>query len=218
LGAELRLLVLANSRKYNGRCIAGIDLDSGSWVRPVSDSEHGEFGADECSIVVQGVRRQVRFLDVIDVKVTSASQGIGHPEDVRTDHAGWRHIQSFSVIEFERIVESHLDDAAELLFNCDASVSLGDAQAGRVEKSLCIIRVVDAVFNLTWRGQLRVGFTHQGQQYDLPVTDEGEWVRAAKNGPEQMSAGPWYFTISLGEPFKGRMWKLIAGGLLSDGA
>ena len=59
----MRLLVLANSKKFNGRCIAGIDLDSGKWIRPVSNTEHGEFTGIECSVTVGSSRRQVQSLD-----------------------------------------------------------------------------------------------------------------------------------------------------------
>ena len=48
----MRLLVMANSKKLKGRCIAGIDIDTGKWVRPVSNNEHGEFYGAECSIMI----------------------------------------------------------------------------------------------------------------------------------------------------------------------
>ena len=40
-----RMVCLANSRKLNGRCVAGIELVGDrriGWIRPVSDREHGE--------------------------------------------------------------------------------------------------------------------------------------------------------------------------------
>ena len=30
-----RLICLANSRRDGGRCVAGIDMDSGRWIRPI---------------------------------------------------------------------------------------------------------------------------------------------------------------------------------------
>ena len=90
----MRLLVLANSKKFNGRCIAGIDLDSGNWIRPVSKTEHGEFSGAECSVTVGGSRRQVQSLDVIEVVVGSSKPGIGHPEDIQTNHGNWKHLTS----------------------------------------------------------------------------------------------------------------------------
>ena len=40
-----RIVCLANSRKLNGRCVAGIELLGNrrvGWIRPVSAREHGE--------------------------------------------------------------------------------------------------------------------------------------------------------------------------------
>ena len=212
----MRLLVLANSKKFNGRCIAGIDLDSGQWIRPVSKTEHGEFTSSECSVSVGGSRRQVQPLDIIDVEVGASKPGVGHPEDVHTNHENWNYLSSISVSESAGILDKYLDNGHELLFNREASVPETDAHAGKVKKSLCVIRINDAMFDCSFKNQLRVKFTHRGRKYNLPVTDEGAWVAAAKRSPASTSKGPWYFTISLGEPYNEKMWKLIAGGVLAS--
>src|SRR3989304_6086843 len=31
----IRMICLANSRRDGGRCVAGIDVDSGRWIRPI---------------------------------------------------------------------------------------------------------------------------------------------------------------------------------------
>jgi hypothetical protein len=212
----LQLLVLANSKKFNGRCIAGIDLDSGKWLRPVSNTEHGEFTAAECSVNVGSSRRQVQPLDVIEITVGASKPGIGHPEDVHTNHGNWKYLVSIPAKEGSSILDNYLDNGHELLFNREASVPETDAKSGKVKKSLCVIRVNDAIFDCSFKNQLRVKFTHRGRKYNLPVTDEGGWVAVAKRNPASTSKGPWYFTISLGEPYKEKMWKLIAGGVLAS--
>ena len=42
-----RYLILANSRKEGGRCIAGVDA-GGAWVRPVSGEGTGELRSNQC--------------------------------------------------------------------------------------------------------------------------------------------------------------------------
>ncbi|MFP5272720.1 dual OB domain-containing protein [Coleofasciculus sp.] len=37
-----KIICLANSRKLDERCIAGIDLNTGKWVRPVCDDRYPE--------------------------------------------------------------------------------------------------------------------------------------------------------------------------------
>ena len=44
------ILCLANSRKLQGRCVAGLEWDGlvvGNWVRPVSSREHEGLSASE---------------------------------------------------------------------------------------------------------------------------------------------------------------------------
>lgn len=51
---ESRFLCLAVSRKMNGYCIAGIDMDSGEWVRPVCADSYGELGSREITVQAPG--------------------------------------------------------------------------------------------------------------------------------------------------------------------
>ena len=39
---SLDLICLANSSKLGSRCLAGLRVDGGGWVRPVSNQEYGE--------------------------------------------------------------------------------------------------------------------------------------------------------------------------------
>ena len=71
-----RIVCLANSRKLNGRCIAGREVSrggAGPWIRPVSEREHQE---------VSEYERQYqdgsdpRVLDVISVPLIRKRSGI----------------------------------------------------------------------------------------------------------------------------------------------
>src|SRR2546430_11988689 len=76
-----RLVCLANSRKLNGRCIAGrewLNDRPGAWVRPVSDRPHQE---------VSEYERQYqdgsdpRPLDIMDVPVIQQCPSIHQTEN-----------------------------------------------------------------------------------------------------------------------------------------
>lgn len=39
-----RIVCLANSFKKGGRCVAGIDLETGRWMRPIGRGDEGAIG------------------------------------------------------------------------------------------------------------------------------------------------------------------------------
>jgi len=63
-----KIVCLANSRKYNGRCIAGKEMVSGQygeWIRPVSDRKEGEISKKEERVFADGSDPQI--LDIISI-------------------------------------------------------------------------------------------------------------------------------------------------------
>ena len=87
-----RIVCLANSRKYNERCIAGREQLSGGlpgpWVRPVSAREHEEVSLSERRFSDGG---EPLLLDVIDVPVLEARPKFHQSENWLLDPARpWR--------------------------------------------------------------------------------------------------------------------------------
>ena len=68
---ETSLLVLANSYKNHHRCIAGIDLGSGKWIRPLSRKTPGGEVSQVESSISGGV--QPRLLDVVEIDTSPIS-------------------------------------------------------------------------------------------------------------------------------------------------
>jgi len=213
----MELLVLANSTKLRNRCIAGIDLNTGNWIRPVSEHEHGVVNYLTCQVTVGKEKRPVEPLDVIQIPLGGRKPGIGHPEDVQLNLGEWKFLRSEKVEDAPRLLDGLIDDDDFLLCNTTGWVSEEVAQSGYVLKSLGLIRIESPEFRVEiYKKQLRVSFTHRNHPYDLPVTALQPWVDKAKLSPEKFSLGTWYFTVSLGEPWNGKMFKLIAGGILAD--
>ena len=66
-----RIICLANSEKLRERCIAGIDLDTGKWVRPVCDNLYPEDGRVPKLIrLVEG--REPELLDILEVPISDS--------------------------------------------------------------------------------------------------------------------------------------------------
>lgn len=60
-----RIICLANSYKHGGRCIAGIDQDTGKWIRPVPDSKSG--AVTSAMRLIDG--KEPKILDIIEIPI-----------------------------------------------------------------------------------------------------------------------------------------------------
>ncbi len=199
-----------------GRCIAGRELlqggQPGPWVRPVGSREHEEVSFDERRL---GDRGEPLLLDVIEVPVLEARPRFYQSENWLLDPARtWRLVGRVGPARLTRLVES----AAPLWINgYSSSEGQNDripiAEAEGLHNSLCLIRVARAVMSVTDyqnRRRLRLFFRHAGVEYGLRPTDPEyeNWFLSREAGTYEI--GECYLTISLGEPFEGYVYKLIA--------
>jgi hypothetical protein len=59
---QVQFICLAHSKKYSKRCVAGVRLDTGQWIRPISKEEHGELTPAQLQLADGG---EPRNFDVI---------------------------------------------------------------------------------------------------------------------------------------------------------
>lgn len=74
------IVCLANSRKYSGRCIAGLEFNGsgpGAWIRPVSGAPKGELQFEH--LYVDG--REPQLLDLIEIEFQKPRPAFCHHED-----------------------------------------------------------------------------------------------------------------------------------------
>jgi hypothetical protein len=223
-----RIVCLANSRKLNGRCVAGrevIDGRPGDWVRPVSDREHQEVSEYERQYE-DGSDPSV--LDVIDIPLRGPVPGTYQQENWLLDPAyywarrgefPWEDLGAFTT------------DWSTLWLNGDSTyhgvndqIPIHDADS--LDTSLTLIYVSGVELNVFAPGEafgnskrrVQARFSYQGVEYRLWVTDpiyEREYL-ALPNGRHEL--GEAFLTISLGEPFRDHCNKLVAAIIEPTGA
>ena len=81
-----RILVVANSRKTGGRCVAGVSLRNGRLVRPVSPRGNGELSDRECGVG----GRTPRLLEVVSFAHRGPEDDPAQPENVVIANAPWK--------------------------------------------------------------------------------------------------------------------------------
>jgi hypothetical protein len=215
-----KIVCLANSRKHSGRCIAGKEVlpsGYGAWVRPTSSRPLGEISEEE--------RRyedgtSPRLLDIIEIPMIGAAPLLYQSENYVID-------QNYYWVKTSELLWNDLknlvDEPASLWLNGDSTyhgkndrVSLDNAS--KLNNSLYLIKPENLLLRVRKEGmefespkrRVRGHFTYQNVQYGFIVTDpHAERIFLAKpDGDHELERT--YLCISLGEPFNGACYKLIA--------
>ena len=215
-----RIVCLANSRKPRGRCIAGrelVDDHPEAWIRPVSARRHQAVSEDE--------RRyqdgsDPMLLDIMDVPLLEHRPKDYQQENwlldpdiywEKVDKCSWEGLDQFS-------------EAGGTLWQNGSSTYNGandqiPLQLAAEETSSLKLIYVDEVGLRVFAPSLAFGdskrkvqarFHFSGNDYALLVTDpniEGHYI---EQGNGSYDLAECYLTISLGEPFKGHCYKLVA--------
>ena len=240
---EVRFLCLAVSRKMNGYCIAGIDTDSGEWIRPVSADGYGELGRREITVKYRGKQspRLMETLDVAQLRLRKYAGKAGQPENWvldRSPEASPLEIldhgaNDASVLTQIKDLADQSSSSSLLLGTAGKEISHQEIQKEPLPHSLCVIRPK----NLTWvrttnfknKPRIEGWFDLGGRnvRYYLPLTDiawEAKLLDLTVNGkiiaasevPGAEANLEILLTISLGDLFEKTQchYKLIAGVLL----
>jgi hypothetical protein len=214
---------LANSRKYSGRCIAGVELSrhpdgflkmvetpahQPSWIRPVSQSEFGELSADWV--------RHIRLGDLIEVDVENKPITHGYQcENVYFDAKSLQIIEHLDLTH-DRLKRLSIQENSLLFGGRGGSVPVDNL--ADVDNSLQFIKVEKAA--LRWRDepgmrpQERLVFLYNDYEYDLPLTDIEFVEKYLKDDTILEKANDVFLTVSLSLPHDGRLYKLAAGVFL----
>jgi len=211
----LEILCLASSIKFGGRCVAGVRLDTGEWVRPVSDTPDGTLPRRQC--VVDGVT--VRPLDVVRVPVRGPSPRRHQPENWTIVPAAWTLVRRVPPRSAPDLLDRWSWTGRGIFGTEDDRVHMLEIGMRRRHASLTVVRVSQPIFQVAHDGgspRVRCAFRHRGVDYDLSVTEDLERLRTlglpATDGRHR-SQRDWYLTISLTEPYDDACFKVVAGAI-----
>ena len=215
-----RIVCLANSRKYGGRCVAGKELLAdgrvGGWIRPVSSRENEEVAEGE-RCYADG--EDPRVLDIIDVPLLNPRPKTYQRENwllnpglrwTKTGRALWNDLHPMADRDEPLWVNGHSTLAGQ-----NDRVPMDDTDA--IDNSLRLIRVDALTVTVSEPAHpsaefpvLRGYFRYNGDDYGLRITDAESESGSVNLEYADYNVGERYLVISLGEPFEEYAYKLIA--------
>lgn len=215
------LVCLANSRKHQGRCVAGRELIGqtlSGWIRPVSDRMGEEVSERERQY--QGAI-EPRPLDIVDIPMLG-------PKASSHQQENWLLAKGWFWAKRGRFPFSGLAQAAEAagslwLNNSESSTGINNRVpiecVSGINCSLKLIAVQDLqikVFTLWDVRRANAIFSFSGTRYSLRVTDPVIEDQYLTRETGYYNLGAAYLTVSLGENFNGYCYKLVAAIIRGD--
>ena len=208
-----RIVVLANSWKHKDWCLAGIDLDTGKWIRPVTDLDDGRVPKTSMKLG----QYFPEILDVLEIPLDVTGPDFGFESENRTILPGrWYRRDKMTPMDIERYAKQPY----YVLHNRKKYVTLRELQQKRV--TLQLIRVdnfkvrdnrAGPTDKHNWKGMIYSG----GREIEVGITDPVFFKRLNRGYKPSSS---YFLTMSLGMPYKPSewdedeepvCWKLIAG-------
>jgi len=169
---------------------------------------------------------EAALLDVIEVNISEHRPKPYQPENWVLGNEQWKLMKRFNPKEAYMVLMKVLASGPELFGNIGDRVPLLGLQNQPVPGSLVLIKPTDVLWyiatSITGKRQTRALFSLNRATYDLAITDP-VWEQRLQSldfGVHPREAAGvglddvLLFTISLGGPFQGQCYKLIAGIVL----
>ncbi len=221
-----RLIILANSIKAGGRCVAGRKVHEqkgvvyfGDWIRPVSRTGQGELSLGDIGFNDGSLPK---VSDIVDIPVEAPEGSESQPENWYIDPKQyWVKVDDYE----ESLPSVDVDSPPDL---CDRArrapvdritpTSLAKLDRGQ---SLYLIDVSRFRIKLEWnpwkrRHQRRALFRYRGQDYELGLTDpemDAHCLPFPAVGDDKvidLDSRDKVLCVSLAPEFKGYHYKIVA--------
>lgn len=192
------IICLANSRKMQGRCVAGKDVNSGEWIRPVSKEKFEEW--PEKILLKDG--KELSLLDIVRIPLKENKPAYYQPENILVSDGVWEKTAKFDKTKLDTLCDN--PDSIWVGENAQG-IDIEYLKKNGIDSSLLFIKIPSILIRRKDeynKKKVRAIFTYNNKQYDLSVTDpifEEEYKNMSEG--EYKISGKIYLCISLGEPF-----------------
>jgi hypothetical protein len=227
----LRTVVcLANSYKHGGRCVAGICLEDGKWVRLRSSQGDGSLAPH--AYILQDGHGELRLLDVFQVELHYALPSDCHPEDWVAVPQPWRLVERPCSPAIWSKIAGRVERSGTLLGGYADRVWATVFKTRPAAASLALVCPTEIwwwVREEHGKVKYRALFRRDNITYDLAVTDP-RWLEQMRLMPVGIyphrllapEAQETYLTVSLSEAFSpggsaAAHFRIVAAVILRNG-
>ena len=190
---EREIAILTKSSKFGGYCVAGVDINTGEWVRFVSNNVQTHGALSKCDITYKD-RNICAPLDVVLVDVVGAAPLAHQPENYLIDsHKYWRKTGKCTLSD---VLGVHPEEVQPYLYG-NLSPFVNGNEITNIGYSLTLVKVssltISQTTNICNKPKTKASFVYNKKRYyNMSVTDPNFY--SAPNGTSFADA---YLVISL---------------------
>ena len=216
-----RIVVFANSDKNNAHCLAGKDIRTKEWIRPVTDEYGGAIPEEKAKMKNPHGIFNIKKLSKIDVSLDRRVPLPNQPENILIGDGECTQNYNIDFGEIEEYI-----DLPDILWCNNSSSSIGKNDrilfdmikngTIKIEQSLYLIKISELLItdsNDYSRRRERAFFTYNNYDYRLVITDpffKKDFYEYSNK--TFIISGDIYLCISLGNVYDdGYCYKLVAG-------
>lgn len=220
-----KIILMAKSRKGGGHyCVAGIDANSGEWVRVVSSDASTQHAVTEEDMKYEnGAIPEV--LDIINIRCKAYTPMEYQPENYTMNSSYYW--EKTGEADIDRVLSLHPAEChQELFYDTDQRISPDDIDEIDEDErySLALIQPTNVVIHVTQFDEsaavkVKTSFRYMGNDYQyITITDPVFEARYIAKGLGRYRIYNVYFVVSLGDPNPrdGLHYKLVATVLEGD--
>lgn len=203
----ITIIILTESSKFSGRCVAGIDINTGKWVRLVSSDENSH-GAISIKDLICQDGQVCKVLDIVQVPIIKSCGTLIQPENVLIDDT--KYITVLGKASLQDVLNIHPAETKEnILGNIYSYIT--EQRVYNVGYSLTLVKVSNAQIHQTTtpegKNKTKISFSYKGTLYKmLPVTDPNFYSVQDKTVYTNAT-----LVISIGTPYNNNYYKFVSG-------
>ncbi|MDB8803402.1 hypothetical protein PN294_14560 [Romboutsia sp. 1001216sp1] len=207
------IVLLTKSRKHYNYCIAGKDINTGEWIRLISEDDTIHNAIKPSDLIYED-NTEAEILDVIRVRVKEISgenKILYQPENyILDDRYYLLKLEERNLNDLNNII----DDVDKIFFNTSNSISRNDLEEIENVNSLVLIEPEIVKVKRKNDTDLWANVKYNGEWYNsLTIKDISFTEKYYNDITSDYNGRNFYgvkLVISLGEEYKGNHYKLIA--------
>lgn len=208
---EKKIIILTKSKKHSGYCVAGIDYETGEWIRLVSSDMETE-GAVLWEDLQYTNGETLEVYDVIICRLLRECGTMVQPENCLYDETvKWEKVGKSNL---EEVIKIHGYDSMDYVFENEDTKLPADWRF-KGTPSLCLLKVKDAaIWVKTFESRkISLNFTYDGIQYKYMSISQIDILDYYKNKADNLyPLGEVTVVFSLTDRYyrNGKYYKVVA--------